>query len=186
MKAIEERIIPELTDEFVQNLGKFESVESFKKNVKDGLTKERKEKEGQRVRAEMIEEIAKGAETEIPDVLISSELEKMVDELRSGLENVQMKWDDYLSHVGKTSEDVRKAWRPDAEKRVRIALTLREIARKEKIEPTPEEIEQAAKKYLMQFGSAEDAKRSIDPERLREYAKGVLRNEKVFEFLEKV
>jgi len=67
---------------------------------------------------------------------------------------------------------------------VRIALSLREIARREKLEPTEEEIKKAADQYVSRYRRLKEAERAIDPRVLEEYARGMLKNEKVFEFLE--
>lgn len=184
LRLVQEKKIPELSDEFVKSLGDFSSVEALKNNIRDGLTQEKAEKEKQHIRALLIEEISSSAKIEISEVLISSELEKMIQELKSGIANMQMKWEDYLLNIKKTEEELKKEWRSEAEKRARAALVLRAIAREEKIEPSAEEIETAANQYLAQFEDAGKADEKIDPEKLKEYTRGVLRNEKVFEALE--
>lgn len=134
----------------------------------------------------IIENIAKDSKVEIPDLLIEKEFEKMMFELKSGVEDMGMNFEDYLMHIKKAPEQLREEWQTEAEKRVRIALALREIANRESIHPTDEEIQQEANKYLARFDSVEEAQKKVDPEELREYTRGVLRNEKVFEFLEHV
>lgn len=183
-KSVQEKRIPELTDEFVKGLGDFSSVEALKNSIREGLAQEKAAKEKQRVRASLIEGISPSAKIEIPEVLIDSELEKMMQELKSGISNMQMKWEDYLLHLKKTEEELKKEWRGEAEKRVRAALVLRAIAHEEKIEPNKEEVEASANQYLGQLEGAEEAKKNVDLEGLKEYTKSVLRNEKVFEFLE--
>lgn len=210
VKLVQEKKIPELNDDFVKNLGNFSSVEALKNNVREGLTQEKTEKEKQRIHTLLIGEISSLLKIEIPEILISTELDKMLQELKTGIENMQMKWPDYLLHINpirsqtpvasadateshqtsngvkKAEEELKKEWKGEAEKRVRAALILRRIAREEKIEPNEKEIEAKANQYLAQFEDGEKARKSIDPEELKEYTKGVLKNEKVFEFLEKL
>lgn len=184
MRLIQERKLPELTDEFVKNLGSFNTLEALKSNIREGILQEKTEKENQRIRALTIEEIANAAEMEIPDVLIHAEIEKMLQELKSGVGDMGMRFDKYLEHVKKTLEELKKEWMGEAEKRVRIALVLREIAEKESINPEEHEVEERANQFLQRFRSVKDAEKNIDANELREYTRGVLRNEKVFEFLE--
>lgn len=184
LKLVQEKKISELSDEFVKSVGKFSSVEDLRKKIREDLTQEKTEKEKQHVRALLIEEISSPAKIEIPGVLLNSELEKMSQELKSGISNMQMKWEDYLLNIKKTEEDLKKGWRSEAEKRVGAALVLREIAWQEKIEPSVEEVETATQQYLAQFETPEEAREKVDPEELKEYTKGILKNEKVFEFLE--
>lgn len=186
MKKIEERISPELTDAFVKELGAFTSVAALKENIREGILQEKREKEKQRIRILIIESIANHAQAEIPAVLVSAELEKMLAELKSGIGEMGMKWEDYLVHIKKTVENLKTEWRQEAEKRVLIALVLREIAKREQIDPKKEEIEERANQYLRQYNSAEEAQKTIDPKDLYDYTKGMLRNEKVFEMLEAV
>ncbi|MEK7074139.1 MAG: trigger factor, partial [Patescibacteria group bacterium] len=186
VKLVLERTMPELTDEFVKQLGAFDSVDALKKNISMGLLQEKKDKERQRVRVLIIEAIAKEITIEVPDVLVERECDKMIDEVHGSIEQMGMKWEDYLLHIKKTIEELRAEWRTEAQKRVRVALTLHEIAAKENINPTLEEIEKKSNEVASQYGSPEDAQKQIDPTRLREYTKGILRNEKVFEFLESI
>jgi len=184
MNIVKERKIPEINDEFVKQLGAFENVEMLKKNIADGLLQEKQEKEKQRVRVTIIEAIAKEIKTEVPQLLVEREREKMFEELRNSIEQMGMKWEDYLLHINKNLEELRTEWLPEAEKRVRVALALREISRKEHINPTAQEVQEKSDQYLKQFADDTEAHKQIDPDRLREYAKGIVKNEKVFELLE--
>ena len=184
MRLIQERVLPEAGDEFAKSLGTFASIDALKVSIREGLTKEKQDKEKQRVRIRIIEEIANAAKVEIPDVLIETELDKMAGELKSSIEDMGMKWDEYLLHIKKTVDELRREWREEGEKRVRIALCLRQIAKAEHIEPSEEEIKERGDKFLSQFRGTQQAEKEIDPAHLHEYARGILRNEKVFEFLE--
>ncbi|MBI4137921.1 MAG: trigger factor [Candidatus Sungbacteria bacterium] len=186
MNGVQERKIPGLTDEFARSVGDFSDAEALRSSVRDGMRKEKEEKETQRIRLLMIDRIAQAARIDLPDILIESELDAMVRELCSGIAEMQMSWQDYLAHIQKNEEDIRREWRGQAEQRSRVSACLAAIADQEKIEPTDAEVSERADQYLRQFRSAEEAEKSIDPERLREYTRGVLRNEKVFELLESV
>jgi len=184
MNLVQEKQIPELTDEFAKNLGDFSSVEALRTNVKEGLGQEKAAKEKQRTRGEIAERIAQNAKMDMPEILIAEENKKMLAEIKTSIESMGMKWADYLLHLKKSEEEMIKGWREDAERRVKQALCLGEIARLEKIEPGEEEIKTRVNQYLAQFKMTEGTEKEIDAESLREYTKGVLRNEKVFEFLE--
>lgn len=184
MQLVEERQVPELDDAFAKNVGNFSSLEAFRESIRQGIAEEKREKEKQRIRGLVAEAIAHNASLEIPEVLVHGELKKMIEELRGSLEGVGMQWEAYLTEIKKTIEDLMKEWRDEAIRRVRIALCLREIARREKIEPTEEEIKKAVDQYLNRYRRLKEAERAIDPRVLEEYTRGILKNEKVFEFLE--
>ena len=184
LKLVQERKQPNLTDEFAKGMGNFASMDAMKESVREGILAEKTEKEIQRVRAASIAEIAKDAKMDVPRVLIDAEVEKMTDELRRGIAEMGMSWPDYLLHIKKTEEALKAEWRAEGENRVRTALVLREIGMKEHIEPSEEELALRERQLLENLRTAAEAERTIDPVELREYAKGVLRNEKVFELLE--
>lgn len=186
VKLVQVRNIPDLSDEFAKAIGNFSSLDSLRSSIREGIRREKEAKETERARMAMIEEIAAHSKFETPDVLITSELQKMVEELKSGIAGMGMKWEDYLLHVKKTEEALRSEWSKEAERRVRVGLVLRKIVKRENIEVSQEEVEARYNEELRQFQAQKEAGKKIDPESLREYTKGVLKNEKVFEFLEKI
>lgn len=186
MNLVQERKLPEINEEFIRGIGNFDSFESLRTSIRAGFTQEKEDKEKQRIRGCIIEGISKETKIEIPNTLINIELDKMISELKSGIEQMGMKWDDYLFHIKKTLEDLRRDWTGEAEKRVSYALCLREIARVEKIQVSEDEIKNRANKILASYNNIEKAKKSIDLEELKEYTRGIVRNEKVFELLENV
>ncbi len=186
MKSIQERMIPTVDDEFARGLGAFANVEALKANIREGLATEKNEKEVQRIRGLTIARIAASAAIEVPEVLIASEIGKMAAELKAGVADLGMQWEDYLLHIKKSEADLKKDWRDEAQNRVRSALVLREIARREQINPTGDEIKERADQFLKQFENDGEAGRAIDPRELHDYTQGVIRNEKVFRMLENV
>lgn len=184
MKLIQERMLPAIDDEFARGLGQFPTLDALKTNIREGLLAEKNEKEIQRVRGITVARIAEKARMEVPEVLIASELGKMAAELKAGVADLGMKWEDYLLHIKKSEAELKKDWREEATNRVRSALVLREIAREEGINPAEEEVKERAGKFLAQFQDAAEAGQAIDPRELHDYTQGVLRNEKVFHMLE--
>ena len=184
IKKIEERELPELNDEFAAGLGTFSSLEALKQNIREGITKEKEEKERERIRIAVMDAIAAKTEITIPQTLIESELEKMAGELKANIESMGMNFEKYLEHIKKTAADLRTEWADEAKRRVKIALILRKISETKNIEPTEEEIVAKAEKILSRYKTPEEAAKNLDPEAIRQYARGIARNEKVFEYLE--
>lgn len=85
--------------------------------------------------------------------------------------------DDYLKHVKKTKESLREEWRKDAERRAILELTLNKIAQVENITVPKENIDTEVKKLM-------DMYKDADPLQAELYVENILRNEKVFSFLE--
>jgi FKBP-type peptidyl-prolyl cis-trans isomerase (trigger factor) len=92
----------------------------------------------------------------------------------------------YLDKIKKSKEDMEKDWRPSALKRVMSALAFAQLAKDEKIAVTSQEIEDEMNKTLKYYQNQEELAKNIDMERLYNYTKGVLENEEVFKYLEKL
>ncbi|PIR70196.1 MAG: hypothetical protein COU46_02925 [Candidatus Niyogibacteria bacterium CG10_big_fil_rev_8_21_14_0_10_42_19] len=173
---------PELNDEFAQSFGNFKTLDDLKSALRDNIKMDKEVKAREKKRVEVLEALSKKIKILIPEVFLENEKEKMIAELRSSIENMGMKWDNYLEHVKKSEEELKKGWDKEAENRVYYGFILREVADQEKLEPTEEEIEAHTHQILSTYPSSESAK--IDRKKLKDYAYGILRNEKVFQLFE--
>jgi len=183
VNLVQERILPEINDEFAKSLGSFSSLEALEKSIGEGLLEEKEIKERQRMQMELIEKIANDSKIQVPEVLIEEELERMINELKFSISGFGLDFETYLKEIKKTPEELKKEWRKQAENRVRISICLKAIAAKENIEATDEEAEEKINEELKHYSSIEEVKKDIDLKTLREYTKEVLRNEKVLGLL---
>lgn len=183
--SVQEKEIPELSDEFAKSLGKFSSIKDVKDNIREGLKKEKEEKEKQRIRMEIVDKIVKNSEMEVPQELIDVELDKMVNELKANVGNMGLDFNQYLKQVNKSIEDLKKQWQDQAKKRVKIGLALKKIAEKENIEISDKEVEERINKEFQHYPNPEEVKKQVDLNALKDYTKGVIRNQKVFQLLER-
>jgi hypothetical protein len=110
--------------------------------LSEKLVVEKSQQEKDKTRMRLVEALVKDAEVEIPEVIVEAELDKMVYRLQGDIEQAGMKFDDYMAQLGKSTEEMRKELRPDAEKRAKFELVLHGIAEKEKLVPEEKEIEE--------------------------------------------
>lgn len=186
MDLVQERQTPEINDEFAVSLGKFENLEALKKNIKEGLEHEEEHKQTDQKQREYIEKIIENSKTELPEILVEKEMDKMLEEFGYQVQSMGMNLDQYLEKLGKKKEELKKDWMPQAEKRVLSALALREIIKQEEIKVEAVEAEAEMNKTLQYYKNIKDLEKNIDMERLYAFAKGTLENEKVLEFLSKL
>lgn len=184
MNLVQKKELPEINDEFAKNLGQFESLESLESNIKEGLKAEQKKKNDAKWQNEVIDKITRECQIEIPDVLLGAELDKMMNEFEGNIASMGMNLDQYLGNIKKTRDEIRKDWEASAEKRIKAALALQEIAHLENLSPESAEIEEEMNKTITYFKTQGDMEKNVDMERLYNYTKSVLVNKKVFEFLE--
>jgi trigger factor len=177
-KAVE-AAMPELTDDFVKTLGDFNDVPDFKNKLSAMIAEQKRDEAREKLRIQIADAIVVDSKIDLPEVMITSELERTQAQFSADLERMGVKLDDYLKHAKKTLEDIRKEWRPHAEKKAKLQLILNEIAKKENVRPDQKEIDQEVKHIVEHYKDA-------DRERAGVYAETVLTNERVFRFLEDV
>ncbi len=186
MKEIKDTKLPELNDDFAKTLGNFQNVDQLIMNIKDGLLEEKKEKEQQRVRLEIIDKIIAGAKCQVPEKMIGDQLGLMIQNFDADLHKHDMELSIYLAKLGKTQEDLKKDWRPEAERQVKMALILHNVARNHKIEVAQEEVDEATAALIQSTMIQEGSENvNFDAEKLKMNIRNKLANEKTLEYLEK-
>lgn len=176
----DKNVVSELTDEVVKTLGQpgqFNNVEEFKKLLREHLEIEKKRDVSANHRAAITDAIVEGSIIELPQVLIDSELHQMLAQMEEDLNRSNLKLEDYLKHIKKTKDDLKKDWSPSAEKRAKLQLILNEIAKKENITADEKTVNDQVAELLNHYKDADET-------RVRTYVISVLTNEAVMKSLE--
>lgn len=185
MKSVQKMELPEISDDFAKNLGNFADLAALKENIKEGLSLEKEKEEINRVRAEILEKITAASACEIPEILIDSEKNRILEELKDRVKKgLQISFEEYLSKVNKSEKDLLDSFLEQAQKRVKSSLVLKEIAKKENISSSEEEISAEINNFLKAYPDIKLAQGQFDLERLKEYTKEAVLNEKTFKLLE--
>ncbi|MCK4592478.1 trigger factor [Candidatus Parcubacteria bacterium] len=186
IKIVQKVELPEINDEFAKGLGKFESLDNLKKSIKEGIVIEEENKAKESLKAKLIDQVSEKSTVEIPEIMIESEIENMLNEFRNNIAQTGIKFEDYLQNVNTNIEKLKTEWRELAEKRVKTGLVMREISLKEKIKIGNDEIEQKVNETLKHYPNEEDVRKNIDIEKFKNHVASIMMNERVFEVLEKV
>jgi len=185
VKAIKKVELPEIDDAFAKMVGPFETLEMLKKRVKEDIENGKINQEKERVINEAVSKVAQQVDIDIPDVLIEREVEAALhDSAHRIQEELQMTFEEYLEKIGKTQEEIKKNMRPDAERKIKSYLVLKEMQKKEKIEATEEEIKKELEKMEQEYPEIKEKKGEFDQGRLLEYTKERIENRRVFEKIE--
>src|SRR3989344_6971047 len=173
-RAMEEKDLPPLDDAFVQSLG-YENAEKFSAALRTNIKTEKERQVKERRRAAILDELAKESKISYPATLREYELTDMEERLRDDLSRMGRTYEEYLTEIKKTKEELRANWKDAADKRAKIRLILTEIARKEHIDADPEELERELEHAKKRYPSA-------PPETLRANLAHVMRNEAVLKW----
>lgn len=174
---IKDEDLPEITDEFVKKIGNFSDVSDFRSKAKENLATEKKHRAREKKRMAVLESIIGKTEIAVPEVLVESELAKMLAQFEDDVSRAGASMSEYLKHVGKTEDDIKKEWRESAVKKAKVQLIINKISEEEKIAPDAEKVRNETEKVLLAY-------QGVDPVRARAYVAQMFLNELVMEFLE--
>lgn len=143
--------LPELDDEFAQDVSDFDTLEELKADIEKNL-KEKAEKEKENyIREQVVELASKNAEVDIPEVMITHEVDHMLHQFEHQLSYQGLNLDTYKKFTGLDEQALKEQFKEDAQKKVKNSLVLEAIAKAEKIEVTEEDIEQEIKRMAEQM-----------------------------------
>jgi trigger factor len=183
VKEIYEREVPEINDEFAKKMG-VNTLEELKKMIKDSLASQKQEEAQQKTEAKLVDKVIENSKFgDIPEVLTNNEAETMVQEMEQTVKSQGGKFDDYLSSIGKTKEQLLLDMTPDAVKRVKSALVIREIANQESIEVTEEEVDKKQNELLEQYKGYQKVEERVKEDSYRHYLRNIIANRKVIDKL---
>ncbi len=183
MISVQKMELPEINDEFAKQIGAFDTLVVLKKSMKEGIVMEKAEEEKQRKRGEILNKIAEKAKFEMPEAMVEYEEQRLLEDLKNKItQSIKITFDEYLASIKKTEAEIKETYRKEAEKRLRGFLVLRELGKIEKVEVSEKEIEEEVEKSIKSYSKEQLAK--IDINELKEYTKGVINNEKIFQLLE--
>ncbi len=174
---------PAFDDEFATGLG-FKNVADLEAQLVKNITEEQEEKESRRQEKELLELLAnKSTFSEISDLLVNTEIEKMINEMRQWVTENGMEFNDYLKSINKTIPQIKLDLAPQAMTRLKVAIILTEIAKLENIAPTSDELDAEVDKIAAQVDKDPQAKEYVYSPQYRERLEVQLKNKKTVELL---
>ncbi len=141
VKEIKVKELPDADDEFVKDVSEFDTMEEYradlKKKIEDRKAADAKAKKEDAV----IEKIIEGAQMEIPEAMIDTQAESLVDDFAQRLMMQGMSLEQYAQYTGATVESMKNQMKPQAKKRIESRLVLEAVAAAENLEASEEDIE---------------------------------------------
>ncbi len=131
-----------MDDEWAKKMGmEVSSLADLKKKVKEQLEAYKEKTNREKYISDIVLEAVKLSKIEIPDALIEQELSRREADYKARIENLGLKIDDYLKSQKVTMEELKKQWRDDAEKKVKVELLLIEVGRQKQLKVEEPEVE---------------------------------------------
>ena len=156
VNEIKTKEVPELNDEFAQDVSEFDTLAEYKEDVKARLVKE-KENEAKRTKEdEAIAKIIDKSEMDIPEAMLETQCENMINDFAQRIAQSGLSMDQYMQFSGLTIDKLKEQVRPEAETRIKTSLVLEQIAKEENIEITEEDIDAEIARMAAQYGMEAD------------------------------
>ena len=171
VKKIEAKELPELDDEFAQDVSEFDTFAEYKENVKKDITS-RKEAEALRAKEDaVIDKIIENAEMDIPDPMVDTQSRQMMDDYARRLQSQGLSIQQYFQFTGLSEEKMLEEMKPQALKRIQTRLVLEKIAETEDIQISEdevnEEIAKMAEMYKMEADKLKEVIGEVELEQMK-------------------
>ena len=161
VKEIKVKELPELNDEFASEVSEFDTLAEYKEDLRKHLEVE-KENEAKRTKEdEAIKKIIDKSTMEIPEAMIETQCENMINEFAQRIAQSGLSMEQYMQFSGMTIDGLKEQVRPEAETRIKSSLVLEQIAKEENIEVSEDEINAEVEKMAAQYG--------MEADKLKEY-----------------
>ena len=154
INGIQAKELPELDDDFAQDVSEFDTMAEYKEDVKKKLEEKKKTEADNAKEEAVVAKIVENATMEIPDAMLDTQVRQMVNDFAQRLQMQGLSFEQYMQFTGATPEQLLEQMRPQAKERIESRLVLEAVVKAENIEATEEEfkeeMEKMAKMYQME------------------------------------
>lgn len=181
--GITEKQLPEIDDDFAQDTTEFDSLEEYKADVRAKLEQSKEERAKSEMENVLVEKAVEGAAMDIPDAMIDSQVEQMIDEFKQRVTYQGISFEQYLQFTGQNPEAFQESMRPEAVKRIQSSLVLEAIVAAENIEATDEDLNKEMEKMASMYQMDVEQIASFIQDEQKENMKKDIAIQKAVEFL---
>ena len=180
---IKEEILPELNDELASDVSEFETLDEYKKDIKKRLQKQAKDTDESTMKDRALEQLYNSNEIDAPEIMVKNELENMLYDMNQSLQAQGIGLQQYLEWMGQTAEQLMEQSRPEAEKRIKTRILLKNIIRQEGFTVEDAEVEELMKEFGAQYGMDVDQVRNMSGSDTESYFKEDALTKKAIDFI---
>lgn len=169
--------LPEVNDDFAKSFGEFKNLEEMKEKIRENIIKDKEFSSKDKRRVEILDQISKETNFEIPKIVIDSEKQKMLSQIETDIARSGITFEAYLKQLDKTKDDILKEFEPEAIRRAKFQLLINAISKEANLIPKEEDVEKEANKIMETYAES-------DKNQVMAYADMLLTNQAVLSMLE--
>ena len=181
LHAIKKKELPELDDEFAKDVSEFDTLAELKASIKEKLEKNNEQRAKYETEEAAIKAVCEASKLDIPTGMIDLEVDNMLKDFEQRLSYQGLNMDQYLNMIGRTEEEMRKEYEPQATEAIKSRLVLEAIINAEKIEASEEEIKAKMEEMAKNYGKK--VEELSENENLKKYLDEGIRSEKALAFI---
>ena len=167
MNKVDELILPELNQELVEKVSPFKTVEELRESLQANMADKRADEASKKFENELLEKLVNDAKFEVPNALMKQQLDRLRGDLTQNLSYSGLDMEKYLEMLKKTQDELDEEMKPEARKRVGLAMVLTEVAAAEKIELSAADLDAEIAKLKEQYPDPQ-AQAELDSPQTRE------------------
>lgn len=152
IKDVKKKVLPELTDEYVETISPFKTVQELRSDITNRLTETARRQAEQEFRNQLVEAVVAAAEVEVPAPLVSEAVHTMIHEFEHQLSQQGLTLEQYHQITGKSHDDLHTDFHEPALQRAKTSLVLEAVAKQEQISVTEGEFEAELRQVAALYG----------------------------------
>ncbi|QQK07837.1 trigger factor [Miniphocaeibacter halophilus] len=153
LNSIQEKVLPELDDEFVKDVSEFDTLEEYRNNIKIDLEEQNESRKKIDKENKAIEALIDVMEVEIPDSMVKNEIEREYEDFLYRIQGMGLNAEQYFSITNTSEEDTKEELKPNAERKVKSDLAIEALIEAEGIEASDEEVDKELNELAEQYDS---------------------------------
>ncbi len=173
VREIRVKELPELDDEFAQDVSEFDTLAEYKDDIRAKLLERKTQDAKNEKQTRVVEKAVANASMEIPDAMIDEQVRRMADDFTRRIESQGLSVEQYMQFSGQTAEQMLEQMKPEALKRIQNSLVLEAIAKAEGIEISDERLDEEIAKMAESYKMEADKLREI----MGDYEKEQMKND---------
>lgn len=181
LHEIKRKELPELDDEFAKDVSEFDTLAELKASIKEKIEKNNEQRQKYETEDLAIKAVCEDVKVDIPSGMVEFEVENMMKDFEQRLSYQGLNLDQYLKMIGKTEEEMKKEYEPQAIEAIKSRLVLEAIIKAEKIEASEDEIKAKMEEMAKNYGKK--VEEISENENLKKYLKEGIESEKALEFI---
>lgn len=165
IKEIKKKELPELNDEFADEVSEFDTLDELKDDLRAKLSDKKAKQAATENENNVVDQVVSNATMEIPDAMLEEQLRTMLNEYAGRMKNQGLSMEQYLQYTGMTVDHLKEQMKPQALKRIQTRLVLEQVVKQENIQVSDELVEEEMKRMAETYNMEVDRLKEVMGER---------------------